>query len=162
MIWIDQKTLLENGIANMFAGEVNTIKTGSCVSSLESVGGGVCVRRLKMCINQIMTAGEGFEENLSLCFPLVSRIAVILRVSNKIEITKYCQDGISQLLNLWVDFVKERLKNFFGLSITVWGVPIEAANDKRFVLEFANSNDVVAGFRFVNEIGDEIGSFGDY
>ena len=84
----------------MFAGEVYTIKTGSCICSLEGVGGGVCVRRLKMCINQIVTAGEGFEEDLSLIFPLVSRIAVILRVSNKIEITKYCQDGISQLFDL--------------------------------------------------------------
>ena len=47
------------------------------------------------------------------------------------------------------------------MSIAVGGVSIESTNDKRFVLEFANCNDVITFGGFVDTIGNEVCSFSD-
>ena len=100
-----------------------------------------------------MLSDEGFEQYLSLGFPAIHGIAVVLCVSDKVEIAEDDENRVNKLGVFMFKIVEERFQDCFGLSVTVCGVSIEAANDYGFILEGSGGNDVVTLARSLNAIG---------
>ena len=76
-----------------------------------------------------MSANEGFEESLGLVFASMVGVAVVTGVCDEIEVAKNSNHGIGQILDFWVDFVKEEFEGGSWLSVAIWGVSIKAAYD---------------------------------